>query len=1206
MASLDYTLSTLTKYRAGTASDPYIPISESKQVNNQQIVLSEIPVRLNRVKIEGYVEHRKVPLQGLPPTGFIVDYNEAMVTFSPEREGETVVVNYMGRGNHFVSSRRVWTKRSGDDVVETLQDIVDKGDIALGHLEEVGQALEDAQTAILAANQAIQDAGNLNESIQSDEAIREQNEAAREAHKDSWSFKGQYSPATFYQINNQVCYKGATYIAIQDCINKAPDTESTYWSVFAQRGEPGKQGIQGIQGTSGEKGDQGDQGDKGEKGDKGDPGEKGEHGDTGAPGEQGIQGVQGVQGDRGEKGDQGDQGIQGLQGEKGDKGDDVRWKGEYSPAAAYLPRDLVEYNGSSYICVQESLNELPTNLAYWNLFARRGVDGTGSLSEILSSNGDLIVSNPTTNADLSISPSLKAEWSGKQDALGFTPENTTNKNEPNGYAGLDDNGKVPTAHLPPIASDWSEISGKPEELEFLEGVTSSIQAQLDAKTQVVFPGEGINSTIQGTNTRATGNSSQAQGRDTLAIGSASRAEGRYTFASGGSAYAITSTDNNTKTITLDRPTTHSRLFIKTQNSVPIEVKVLSIDGLNVKLDTTEYVGSHWLFAVTTPLGNGCAYAGGWDTLAGGLYSHVYGRWSAALGTSSQAQNEGTIAKGYAQTAMGKYNVPQSNDGTISPTDLALIVGNGTNTERSNAMTLAWNGDLWTAGEIVDGNGNKLSEKQDDLGYTPENTVQKNQPNGYAGLDEDGKVLATQLSLATQIEAEEGTTTEKLMTPQRVSQAISALAKSIRSSTLVIAASNSSQKSKDGADLVCTGTNDGAAINTLIATMTSGKILLMEGDYFIGSTAITAKSNVTIEGMGMNATKITGVNLSGYLNSGMINGTGVSDFHVRNLSLSGDSPMSSKLAGGISLTNSMNCTIVNVGIVSLSMRGIMLEGCRKCLISGCHINGVGAWQLSIQSGAYPIGIHVLGTSFDTIISNNIISSIVSTGYGVGHGISVTGTNHIITGNRITDCIDPGAVAGVGIGVALDGAKHIFSNNSIIGYNTNAMTVNGTEHSIQNNIMRMSPVSSAGMGTPAYGISISSTATRNIIANNDLYQSGGTKEMNNLSATSLIFNNRLNDGSLGLPNDYVRLSGYGTTGGSGNDFTLNLDPAPISYVDGMCISFKANRANTGGSNMNINGLGNKALLDSNAAALASNAIKNGSIYTFRYNGTGFIMQ
>lgn len=50
-----------------------------------------------------------------------------------------------------------------------------------------------------------------------------------------------------------------------------------------------------------------------------------------------------------------------------------------------------------------------------------------------------------------VSDAEKSAWNGKQDALGFTPENAANKNQANGYAGLDANGKINANQIPAIA-----------------------------------------------------------------------------------------------------------------------------------------------------------------------------------------------------------------------------------------------------------------------------------------------------------------------------------------------------------------------------------------------------------------------------------------------------------------------------------------------------------------------------------------------------------------------------------------------------------------------------------------------------------------------------------------------------------------------------------------------------------------------------------
>lgn len=70
----------------------------------------------------------------------------------------------------------------------------------------------------------------------------------------------------------------------------------------------------------------------------------------------------------------------------------------------------------------------------------------------------------------------------------------------------------------------------------------------------------------------------------------------------------------------------------------------------------------------------------------GTYAHAEGQYTEASGSSSHAQNTHTIAAGSAQTAMGRYNEPDSST-------YGLILGNGTSTSRHNALAVTWNGDV---------------------------------------------------------------------------------------------------------------------------------------------------------------------------------------------------------------------------------------------------------------------------------------------------------------------------------------------------------------------------------------------------------------------------------------------------------------------------------------------------------------------------------
>jgi hypothetical protein len=74
----------------------------------------------------------------------------------------------------------------------------------------------------------------------------------------------------------------------------------------------------------------------------------------------------------------------------------------------------------------------------------------------------------------------------------------------------------------------------------------------------------------------------------------------------------------------------------------------------------------------------------------------------------------------------------------------------------------------------------------------------------------------------------------------------------RSATIVIAASNASDKSKEGADYVCTGDSDNVIISQVIANLpeVGGKVLLTEGTFNILGSIYVNKDNVQLSGFGM--------------------------------------------------------------------------------------------------------------------------------------------------------------------------------------------------------------------------------------------------------------------------------------------------------------------------------------------------------------------
>ena len=74
------------------------------------------------------------------------------------------------------------------------------------------------------------------------------------------------------------------------------------------------------------------------------------------------------------------------------------------------------------------------------------------------------------------------------------------------------------------------------------------------------------------------------------------------------------------------------------------------------------------------------------------------------------------------------------------------------------------------------------------------------------------------------------------------------------------------------------------------------------------------------------------------------------------------------------------------------------------------------------------------------------------------------------------------------------------------------------------------------------------------------------------------------------------------GSGNNFILTMSPPVLAYNQ-TPIFFKASHTNTGAATLNINGLGAKAIVSPNGAAMLPYDIRAGGIYCVVYDGTSF---
>jgi hypothetical protein len=81
-----------------------------------------------------------------------------------------------------------------------------------------------------------------------------------------------------------------------------------------------------------------------------------------------------------------------------------KWKGTYSGATAYTVDDVVEYNGSSYICILASTGNLPTNATYFEQMSQKGTDAD-LLSIASTAQGDIYYNNGGAIARLGVGTS---------------------------------------------------------------------------------------------------------------------------------------------------------------------------------------------------------------------------------------------------------------------------------------------------------------------------------------------------------------------------------------------------------------------------------------------------------------------------------------------------------------------------------------------------------------------------------------------------------------------------------------------------------------------------------------------------------------------------------------------------------------------------------------------------------------------------------
>ena len=256
--------------------------------------------------------------------------------------------------------------------------------------------------------------------------------AAGDGEGSSMVWKNAWATATSYSADDAVENDGSSYICISGHTSSASDEPgvggswATYWDLMAQKGDTGATGATGAQGPAGN---------DGADGATGATGAQGPAGNDGADGATGATGAQGPAGNDGADGATGATGAQGPAGNDGADGTSFTWSNAWATATAFSENDVVENDGSSYICISghtSSASDEPgvggSWATYWDLMAQKGDTGATGATGAQGPAGNDGDGAFTADADTQITPSTAIvldQATGNEVALAI--DYTTNK-----------------------------------------------------------------------------------------------------------------------------------------------------------------------------------------------------------------------------------------------------------------------------------------------------------------------------------------------------------------------------------------------------------------------------------------------------------------------------------------------------------------------------------------------------------------------------------------------------------------------------------------------------------------------------------------------------------------------------------------------------------------------------------------------------------
>lgn len=407
MSIFDYKESIITQRRAGNDTDPFVPIVRNIMIKNGLVQLPEIPSEFQKVKVTGNNENWFEIVNGTPiGNQYKVSYLHGYVEFDPIHDGKILTFEFMGTGNTYISVERIWLSFDGEKVTKTLGDLISSGESALEGLErldekiqETDQAINNANIAADNANQAtnrvddaINRANQISDTVSQEEQVRITNEVTRQTNESERVINEDTRKANeqdrinaeIERSNNEVDRIDEENIRI---INEQARESNEALRVQREQDRVNEENIRISN----------------EQNRVFAESERVSNEDIREQNEQTRISNENIR--------------QTNEQDRINRYNNFAYLGEYDNTITYQPYNIISWQGSSYMCVQPSIGNLPLDNNYWKLLSRKGDKGATLTPKGVYNNTTLYEVNDLVTYDLGVYYCI-------QQSVGNDPTNT--------------------------------------------------------------------------------------------------------------------------------------------------------------------------------------------------------------------------------------------------------------------------------------------------------------------------------------------------------------------------------------------------------------------------------------------------------------------------------------------------------------------------------------------------------------------------------------------------------------------------------------------------------------------------------------------------------------------------------------------------------------------------------------------------------------